>query len=77
MTGLDLITIPSVEAPLPREVFAGALSLATDLASVEMLVDCQDGALTGLLENAGFHPSSGDVTAWMDAAAAARGQQAR
>lgn len=68
-TGLDLITLPSVEASLFREVFESALGLATDLASVEMLVDDEDEALIGLLEAAGFHPSSGDVTAWMGAAA--------
>ncbi len=72
MTGLDLITLASVEGSLLREVFESALSLATDLTSVEMLVDDEDETRIGLLKSVGFHPSSGDVTAWMDAAEAPR-----
>jgi GNAT superfamily N-acetyltransferase len=68
-TGLDLITLPSVDASLFRDVFEGALGLAADLASVEMGVDDEDEALIGLLKGTGFHPSSGEVTAWMGAAA--------
>lgn len=69
-TWLDLLTLPSVEASVLREVFARGRSLNTDLASVEMLVDDEDEALIGLLSDAGFHQESGDVTAWMAAATA-------
>ena len=68
-TGLEVIALPSVEASLLREVFEGALGLATDLASAEMLVDDEDEALIGLLKGTGFHPLSMDLTAWIGAAA--------
>lgn len=67
-TWLDLITLPSANASLIREVFERAQGLTTDLASFEMLVDDEDEALIGLLRDAGFRQESGDVTAWMDAA---------
>ncbi len=67
-TWLDLITLPSVEASLIREIFERAQELTTDLAPVEMLVDDEDEALIRLLSDAGFHQGSGDVTAWLNAA---------
>jgi len=67
-TWLDLITLPSVKASLIGEVFERGQGLTTDLGSVEMLVDDEDEVLIGLLRDAGFHPGSGDVTAWMGAA---------
>lgn len=69
-TWLDLITLPSVKASLLREVFERGQTLTADLPPVEMLVDDKDEALRALLSDSGFHRESGDVTAWMSAAAA-------
>jgi ribosomal protein S18 acetylase RimI-like enzyme len=68
-TWLDLITLPSVNASLIREVFERGQTLTADLPSVEMLVDDEDEELEVLLTDNGLHQESGDVTAWMGAAA--------
>ena len=67
-TWLELITLPSVKESMIREVFEHGQALTADIPFVEMLVDDEDTALIGLLDNAGFSQESGDVTAWMDAA---------
>jgi len=67
-TWLDLITLPSVNETMIREVLERGLALTADMPSVEMLVDDEDSALIGLLEDAEFRQEAGDVTAWMDVA---------
>jgi predicted N-acetyltransferase YhbS len=67
-TWLDLITLPSVNEAMIREVFERGLALTATMQSVEMLVDDGDTTLIGLLRDAGFHREPGDVTAWIDAA---------
>ena len=67
-TWLDLITLPSVNETMIREVFERGLALTATMQSVEMLVDDGDTPLIELLRDAGFHREPGDVTAWIDAA---------